>query len=253
MATNQVDTRSAFSAKPATGFSFPEVAQAIVMPLASLRLTVALLFMAVLMTWVATLEQAYDDVFIVKMRHFSNLLVAVPVQVFFPPAWAPQLQNVPGTIYLPSGLSILVLMIVNLTAAHSMRFKIQATGMRRIVGVVATLVAVGVTVLIVANGQSSGDQTEPLIPYGQMWVYMQFTLLGLGSGAIVWSFLLGLKGGLERALLLYLGGMGVLAGVVLLVLGQRIYIGDPAMRIMWQLTQANTCSHRRLYRLLGFV
>ena len=238
MATNQVDSRSALPAQPAVGFSFSEVAQAIVMPLASLRLTVALLFLAVLMTWVATLEQAYDDVFIVKMRHFSNALVAVPVQVFFPPAWAPQLQNVPGTIYLPSGLSILVLMIINLTAAHSMRFKIQATGRRRIVGAVATLVAVGVTWLVVANGQSPGVQTKPLLEYTEMWFFMQVAMLGLGMGAIVWSFFLGSKGGLNRALLLYLGGMGVLAAVVLLVLGQSLYIGDSAMRIMWQLTQA---------------
>ena len=238
MATNQIDSRSSLSAQPAVGFSFSEVAQAIVMPLASLRLTVSLLFLAVLMTWVATLEQAYDDVFIVKMRHFSHVLVEVPVQVFFPPAWAPKLQNVPGTLYLPSGLSILVLMIVNLTAAHSMRFKIQATGTRRIVGAIATLAAIGVTWLVVANGQSPGVQSDPS-HYKDMWFFMQVALLGLGLGAIVWSFfLLSLKGGLERALLLYLGGMGVLAGVVLLTLGQRIYIGDPAMRIMWQLTQA---------------
>ena len=91
MATNQIDSRSSIDASPAAGFTITDIAQAIVMPLASLRFTVALLFLAVLMTWVATLEQAYDDVFNVKIRHFSSLLVEVPVQVFFPPAWAPNL------------------------------------------------------------------------------------------------------------------------------------------------------------------
>ena len=106
MATNQIDSRSSVDAAPAVGFTVTDIAQAIVMPLASLRFTVALLFLAVLMTWVATLEQAYDDVFNVKIRHFSSLLVEVPVQVFFPPAWAPNLQNIPGRIFLPSGVSI---------------------------------------------------------------------------------------------------------------------------------------------------
>ena len=238
MATNQVDSRSALTAQPAVGFSLTEVAHAIVMPLASLRLTVGLLFLAVLMTWVATLEQAYDDVFIVKMRHFSNLLVEVPVQVFFPPAWAPQLQNVPGKLYLPSGLSILVLMIVNLTAAHSLRFKIQASGLRLIVGLAVLPLALAVTWLVIANGQSPGVQDEPLIPYAEMWRYMQFGMLGLGLCTIAWSFFLGPKRRLERWLLLYMGGFAVFAGVVLFLVSDQAYIGDSAMRILWQLTQA---------------
>ena len=238
MATNQVDSRSALVAKPADGFSISEIAQAIVMPLASLRLTVALLFLAVLMTWVATLEQAFGDVFFVKMRHFTSVLVEVPVQTFFPPAWAPKMQNVPGTLYLPSGLSILVLMIINLTAAHSLRFKIQASGARLIAGVVTLLVALAVTGLVIANGQRPGVQTKPWIDYTDMWLFMQLALLGLGVGTIVWSFFLGPKRQLERWLLLYMGGFGTLAAVVLLIASDSVYIGDSAMRILWQLTQA---------------
>ena len=141
MATNQLNSPATRADQVAAGFSANEIAQAIVMPLASLRLTVALLFLAVLVTWVATLEQAYDDVFNVKIRHFSSVLVEVPVQVFFPPAWAPSLQNVPGKIFLPSGISILVMMIVNLTAAHSLRFKIQASGIRLVAGVFTLLLS----------------------------------------------------------------------------------------------------------------
>jgi len=222
MATNQVDTRPTLAAQPATDFTFSDIAQAIVMPLASLRLTVALLFLAVLMTWVATLEQAYDDVFTVKMRHFSNVLVEVPVQVFFPPAWAPSLQSVPGSLFLPSGASILILMIINLTAAHSLRFKIQASGTR----------------FVIANGQRPGVQTVPWVRYELMWIYMQLALLAVGVGAIAWSFFFGQKERLQRAVLLYLGGMAVAVALALLVLDEKVYIGDSAMRIMWQLAQA---------------
>ena len=247
MATNQADSRSAFNVQPAAGFSFSEVAHALVMPLASLRLTVALLFLAVLMTWVATLEQAYDDVHPVKMRHFSGVLVNVPVQVFFPPAWAPKLQNVPGRLYLPSGLSILVMMIVNLTAAHSLRFKIQASGTRLIAGLFALLIALVVTGVVIANGQSPGVQTEPLIPYAKMWFWMQLLMLVVGLITIGWSFYLGPKRGLERWVLVYLGAFGVIAAVVLLAASDSAYIGDSAMRILWQLAQAT------LAAIAGFV
>ena len=235
MATNQIDSRSSIDA-PVAGFSVTDIAQAIVMPLASLRFTVALLFLAILMTWVATLEQAYDDVFNVKMRHFSSVLVEVPVQVFFPPAWAPSLQNVPGKIFLPSGVSILVLMMVNLTAAHSLRFKVQACGTRLVVGVIALLVAILIAGVVVLNGQGAGVQTDPFIPYTQMWFVMLAAVLVMAVGAIVAAFVLSLRK-IEHVLLLYLGLMGVIAALVLFVFNQA-YIGDSAMRIMWQLVQA---------------
>ena len=235
------------TAQSAVGFSIFDIARAIVMPLASLRLTVALLFMAVLMTWVATLEQAYDDVFNVKIRHFSSLLVEVPVQVFFPPAWAPKLQNVPGRLFLPSGSLILVLMLVNLTAAHSLRFKIQAAGTRLIAGLFALLAATAVTGIVIANGQGPGVQTATKIPYEQMWFLMQVSVLVLSLGSIAWSFWMGPKQRVQRMLLLYLGAMGIAAAVALLILDDRAYIGDSAMRIMWQLTQAT------LAAVAGFV
>ena len=246
MATNQIDSRSSIDAAPVAGFSVTDIAQAIVMPLASLRFTVALLFLAVLMTWVATLEQAYDDVFNVKIRHFSSLLVEVPVQVFFPPAWAPNLQNIPGRIFLPSGVSILVLMIVNLTAAHSLRFKIQASGSRLVAGIFALLAAAAITFVVIANGQGSGVQTDPWIAYNKIWIGMLAALLILALGSIATVFVLPRQRTLERAILLYMGLIGVLAAIVLLFFVDA-YIGDSAMRILWQLAQATVAA------IAGFV
>lgn len=239
MATNQIDTRTPFADQSkVTGFSFVEIAKAIVMPLASLRLTVALMFLAVLMTWVATMEQAFDDVFNVKMRHFSGPFVEIPIQRFFPPAWFPQGQSIPGSLVLPSGLLILILMIVNLTAAHSLRFKVQATGSRLLVGVLAVLVAIGVTAAVIANGQSPGVQTQPLVAYETMWRALPFFLLVVSVAAIVWSFCQESKKKSQRAFLMYLGSIGVMAGSVLWYFNSDSYIGDSAMRIMWQLIQA---------------
>jgi ABC-type transport system involved in cytochrome c biogenesis permease subunit len=239
MATNQIDNRTQFIAQSSSaGFSLGEIAKAIVMPLASLRLTVALLFVASLMTWVATMEQAFDDVFNVKMRHFSGPFVEIPIQVFFPPAWFPNGQNIPGSLVLPSGLLILIMMIVNLTAAHTLRFKIQASGRRLVVGILALVAAIGVTAAVIANGQSPGVQTQPLIAYETMWRLLPFFLLAASVASIAWSFLQEPKKKSQRAFLMYLGSMGVMAGSVLWYFNNDSYIGDSAMRIMWQLIQA---------------
>ena len=212
------------------------------MPLASLRLTAALLFLAVLMTWVATMEQAFDDVFNVKMRHFGGLLVEIPIQTFFPPAWFPQQQSIPGSLVLPSGLSILILMIVNLTAAHSLRFKIQASGTRLAAGFMALVAAIGVTFAVIANGHSAGVQTEPLISYAKMWQALPFFLLITSIASIAWSFSQDKKKKSQKAFLWYLGSLGVMAGLVLLFFNKTTYIGDSAMRIMWQLIQATVAA-----------
>ena len=63
MAPGQLNPKTLENATRANAFSLGDIAKAIVLPLASLRLTVGLLVLAVLMTWVATMEQAFDDVF----------------------------------------------------------------------------------------------------------------------------------------------------------------------------------------------
>ena len=128
--------------------------------------TVFLLILGVVVVFIATLDQAKYDVYDVKMKHFRNAFVAVPFQTFFVPRWFPDMQNVPGTFYIPSGLTILVLMLVNLTAAHVLRFKLQAKGGKLLAGLAAAIVAGFVTWAVIFNGQSAdGFQTAPPIPY----------------------------------------------------------------------------------------
>ena len=216
-----------------------DIARAIISPLASLKLTVFLLVLAVAVVFIATLDQTRADVFQVKMKHFNNVFVAVPFQTFFVPRWFPDMQNVPGTFYIPSGLTILVMMLVNLTAAHVLRFKLQAKGGKLLAGIVAAIVAGFVTWAVIFNGQSAtGFQTAPPIPYAQMWILMQFGLAGLAIAAAFGFFTIGKDRVAER---IVLGSAGLAAAIVLgltVYLGSRGYIGDSAMRILFQLSQA---------------
>ena len=216
-----------------------DIARAIITPLASLKLTVFLLILAVAVVFIATLDQTRADVYDVKMKHFENAFVAVPFQTFFVPRWFPDMQNVPGTFYIPSGFTILILMLANLAAAHILRFKLQAKGGKLLVGIVAAIVAGLVTWAVIFNGHSAdGTQTKPPIPYTQMWMLMQAGLFGLAVASAIGFFTLSKDRTAER---IVLGSAALAGGLVLgltVYLGQKGYIGDSAMRILFQLSQA---------------
>lgn len=216
-----------------------DVVRAILTPMASLKLTVVLLILGVVVTFIATLDQTRADVYAVKMKHFKSVMVEVPFETFFVPAWFPERQNIPGSIYIPSGLTLLVLMLLNVTAAHLLRFRLQAKGGQLVLGVLIGLVAGLVTWAVIFNGQSStGFQAEPPISWTTMWMIMQVGMLGIGLAAGIGCVTLD-RSRLTEKILLGIGALlsiGVL--VVTLVLGEEAFIGQSAMRILWQLIQS---------------
>ena len=152
----------------------------ILSPLASLKLTVFLLVAATFVTWLATMEQTRVDFWTVKQRHFPELFVFIPFQILFPPAWFPNLQNIPeqAGFYVPSGFLLIVAMLVNLTAAHVLRIRIQARGQTLLWGLLVAAIGAVVTWMVIFNGQNpNGFQAEPPFSYRTMWVVMQLLLL----------------------------------------------------------------------------
>ncbi len=215
------------------------IARAILTPLASLRLTVILLVLAILVIWIATLEQTRYDIWQVKAKHFPALLVYIPFQTFFPPAWFGEMQEVPGGFYMPSGTLILVLMIANLAAAHLVRMRIQAKGLRLGIGLITMLAGCLLTWGVIFSGQNSdGFQGSPPVSYETMWTFIQVGLLGLAIGAGASGFLIEGKRLVERALLFGFAAISIAVLIFLFVLGKDSFIGDSAMRILWQLIQA---------------
>ena len=213
--------------------------RAILTPLASLRLTVVLLALAVLVIWIATLEQTRYDIWTVKQKHFPALFVHIPFQTFFPPAWFGDIQEVPGGFFMPSGTLILVMMIVNLLAAHLVRMRIQAKGSRLLLG--ASVVAAGLVVTwgVIFYGQNpDGFQGSPPISYEYMWVLIQIGMFGLGLLSVGSIFFM--KGNqLVEKCLLGLFAISILGSLAWVFLqGKEAFIGDSAMRILWQLIQA---------------
>jgi len=106
-------------------------------PIASLKLTVALLAMSIVLIFAATWEQIDYGIWTIVEKYFRSFFVWIRFQIFLPRA-----KDVPGGFPWPGGYLIGPLLLVNLLAAHAVRFKMKAVGSRRLwggVGIVASV------------------------------------------------------------------------------------------------------------------
>jgi hypothetical protein len=88
--------------------------------LASLRLTVVLFALAMFLIFAGTLAQAHDGIWAVMHRYFRSYIVWVDLQLFVPTSIA----RIPLGLPFPGGFLIGGLMMLNLLAAHIVRFKL---------------------------------------------------------------------------------------------------------------------------------
>ncbi|MCA9272296.1 MAG: cytochrome c biogenesis protein ResB [Phycisphaerales bacterium] len=86
---------------------------------ASLKLTVVLLVLSMLLIFAGTLAQVESGVWTVVDQYFRSAIVRVDFQIFVPRSIA----RIPGAIILPGGALIGAMLFVNLVAAHVSRFK----------------------------------------------------------------------------------------------------------------------------------
>ncbi len=87
---------------------------------ASLRFTVALFTFSILLVFFGTLAQIDEGIWTVVSKYFRSFYVWVPFQLFFP-----RTLTVWGGFPFPGGLTLGSLLMLNLLAAHALRFKFQ--------------------------------------------------------------------------------------------------------------------------------
>ncbi len=205
--------------------------------LGSLKLTVFLLSLGLVLVLLATLQQTRRDIYHVKKDHFSSALVQIQFQELLPPAWFPEYQDVGGGFLMPSGVTVLVALLLNLFFAHLSRFRLQASGTRLAMGALVMLFGAAITLLVIVNGNMKGFQEEPLISWQTQWFMLQVGM-GIALAATLYGiFMLSRQQSIQRLLLV------VIAVILAPVLGFTIYkgqdafIGDDAMRVVWRLLQ----------------
>ncbi|MBX3441369.1 MAG: cytochrome c biogenesis protein CcsA [Planctomyces sp.] len=152
------------------------------------------------------------------------------VQSFSQPCWP--------AIWFPKGWVIGGLMLLNLLAAHLVRFRLQARGMRLVVGLWLLAVGCLVTWLVVVSGNNQdGFQTETLISYRRLWDLLTFGLFGLACGC-TW-LAVGTppqhRGERWMSILAAAGLFGMAAVSVLW--GSAVWSDDSSMRILYQLVK----------------
>jgi ABC-type transport system involved in cytochrome c biogenesis permease subunit len=95
----------------------------ILKPLASLRLTVVLLAMAMILIFAGTWAQIDSDIVVVKHTYFHAWFCWIPFGIFWWRAPSGGL-SVPGGIPFVGGYTLIGALLANLLAAHSVRFKL---------------------------------------------------------------------------------------------------------------------------------
>ncbi len=206
---------------------------------ASLKLTVALFALAIVLVFIGTLAQIDKDMWEVMEDYFTSWICVVPFKLLFPRPWFPEWHDrIPFAFPLPGGGLIGLLMVINLITAHAVRFKKQTHGLRLSLGIVVIAVGFLVTAAVIASGHNNdGLQTAAPVSWPVLWKVLKYSLLAswiLSLAVIVWLSVVrsetGAKLGIPSALCMILA---VLAGSVFL--DRDIYLGDSGMRILWQL------------------
>lgn len=110
-------------------------------PIASLKLTVVIFALSIFLIFAGTLAQVHAGIWTVVDQYFRSIVVTIDLQIFVPK----DLATIPGAIWFPGGLTLGVAMLVNLVAAHAVRFKFS----KKRIGIILT--HLGVILLLVGE------------------------------------------------------------------------------------------------------
>jgi hypothetical protein len=174
----------------------------------SLKLTVILLVLSMILVFVGTLAQVDKGIWTVMDQYFRCFIAWIDLPVLFPRAW-----NIPNIqLPFPGGFLIGFLLTINLLTVHAASFRIQARGRRRLAGVIVLLLGVLVVIGVMFGwGTASVAATED----DAFW--RVFLRLGRGTLAAIVLYV--------ACVLLYnkRAGMVLLhAGILFLLVGEFI-------------------------------
>lgn len=205
-------------------------------PIASLKLTVALFALSVLLVLIGTLAQVNLGMWDVMSTYFLSWYCWVEFQIFFPRSWFPNQQAIPGGFPFVGGATIGLGLILNLFAAHLVRFKAQATGGRLWGGLAIILFAVLLTGLVIISGHNHGGlQGRPPFEWSVLWTACKITLAMGFAASVVGTTLLGSKETPRYAERIVLGTVAATLAILTIWVFAGAYPGDSGMRILWQL------------------
>lgn len=208
--------------------------------LASLKLTVVLFAFSLCLVLIGTFAQVEQDIWEVMRDYFRTWITLVPLKVVFPSSFFAEsifgwIRSQPIVFPFPGGATIGTGLLVNLLAAHSIRFKIQAKNSRLLAGLLVMGIAAAMTWLIVSAGHNpDGLQGQPI---EGLWGLLKVILVLATAFNVIAAF----RHQESRTIRI---GLTVSAAALVVLLGWLMWSGDTfqpgtsSLRILWQLLQS---------------
>ena len=209
----------------------------------SLKITVTMFGLGILLLLLGTLAQDQQNLAEVKRLYFNAWLAVIPLDVLFPITIFPHSTPYPGVFPFPGGATIGVIMLVNLITAKATRFSVHAKGAKLAIGTVVSLIGAGIITLVIISGHAAdGLQGAPPISYDALWSVLRG---GFALATVVLTAY-ALQARKMPKLTRILSGVGVTIllslTLVMIIGGSSARLNDPGMRIVWQLLQAGIAS-----------
>lgn len=174
----------------------------------SLKLTVTLLSLSMVLVFAGTLAQVDQGIWTVMDQYFRCYVALIELPIFFPHAW-----NVPNLkIPFPGGFLLGVLLTMNLVAVQAKNFRILAEGRRKIIGIGILLFGA-----LVVVGVMFGWGTAPVASTENDAFWRVFFRLGRGTVAALVLY--------AASVLLYRKRAGMVlmhSGIIFLLVGEFI-------------------------------
>jgi ABC-type transport system involved in cytochrome c biogenesis permease subunit len=216
----------------------------ILAPLASLRLTVALLGLSIFLVLAGTLAQVDYDILHVLHNYFRAWIAWIELRIFFPRAWGISSSAV---FPFPGGKLLGVALATNLVAAHALRFKVAAHGRRLWLGWLTIAVGAAITYAVIVSGNDIAVESEMSASFANgLWHALR---AAVGASALTLTYVLALtRATAKKSAAWWLWWFGAVTAAI--VAGVAIYLfTNPAarlnasgLRILWQLAKATGAS-----------
>ena len=234
MATVPSNVRLSDQTSSAPAWSVSSLAAQTLQLFGSLKLTVALFAFSLVLVFAGTLAQHHLNMLQVKERYFTSWIALMHFEDLVPNSFYMHEQPFRGFIPVPGGALVGTLLLLNLLAAKITRFRIHASGPRLVAGIGVIVLGLLATLGIVLAGQSSeGLQGEPPMSYPQLWG------LCLGTLAATWIGVtaLAITAKSRTMRITWIVASLAVAAYLIFSLSTGHRIGDPGLRIVWQLAK----------------
>ncbi|QDU56419.1 cytochrome c biogenesis protein [Aeoliella mucimassa] len=211
--------------------------------LASLKLTVVLLVLLMMLVMAGTLAQKENDIWkVVNEGYFRVWFAKIELQIIptLLGVFKPNKLDWTGHFLFPGGYLIGGAMAINLLAAHTLRYKVRARGTRLAAALLVLALGTLATWLVISRALDSAYEASLTSEFSaNLWNLCRGAYAGLVLGA---AYLLSLAWGKIRKpewFTLAALNVAMLAAAIYLFVNPEMRIPDAGMRIVWQGLQAS--------------